>query len=62
MKSIKAATLLLAAFAVLAVPLAQVQSHRMISSTTVRDIGAPPFPTGGGHDIGAPPFPTGGGH
>ena len=48
MKSIKAATLLLAAFAVLAVPFAQFQSRGMISSTTVRDFGAPPFPGGGG--------------
>jgi hypothetical protein len=44
MKSIKVAALLLAALAVLAVPFAQVQSRGMISSTTVHDLGAPPFP------------------
>ena len=48
MKSIKIASLLLAALAVLAVPFAKVQSRGTFSSTTVHDFGAPPFPGGPG--------------
>jgi hypothetical protein len=44
MKLIKAACLLVAALAILAVPAVQAQSQRIISPTTVRDLSAPPFP------------------
>jgi len=44
MKAIKASCLLVAALAILAVPAVQAGTQRVISSTTARDIGAPPFP------------------
>jgi hypothetical protein len=53
MRFIKAACLLVAALAILAVPAIQAQTQRT-SPATSHDIGAPPFPP---HDIGAPPFP-----
>jgi hypothetical protein len=44
MKSIKAACLLVLTLAVLAVPAAQAHSQRIVSSGTVHDTYAPPFP------------------
>jgi hypothetical protein len=47
MKAMKAACLLVAALAILAVPAVQAHSQRIVPSGAAHDTSAPPFPPGG---------------
>ena len=44
MKALKGVCLLLVTLGVLAVPAVQAHSQRILSPTTARDLGGPPFP------------------